>query len=185
MAAMKLSLPIHGPEAEWNAAYIRLEDYLRALKIVNKIQQSQIILQWLQAAATRHIEEPGKSPTALALEEAHSAQEKWFERIYPRSERILVLGHVALYITDAMEKWPIAFLADEIPPDFKHEMLESEVRAGPDLQVSSMVPRPIDISPIVEGIFREDVEKIEKGAVLAALLAVTTVSAAILLFFSN
>ena len=34
---MKTFFPQTGTDEEWNAAYYRLEDYLRALRVVNKV----------------------------------------------------------------------------------------------------------------------------------------------------
>ena len=42
-----------GPEP-WNAAYVRVEDYLRAHRIHNRLHQSRLILQILERAARRH-----------------------------------------------------------------------------------------------------------------------------------
>ena len=67
---MNTFFPRTGSEAEWNAAYYRLEDYFRALRLVNKMHQSQIILRILERAAARHARDATQSPTVLAMEEA-------------------------------------------------------------------------------------------------------------------
>jgi hypothetical protein len=182
---MRNFFPETGSEAEWNAAYYRLEDYLRALHVVNKVRQSQIILRLLQAAAVKHALNPDQSPTTLALELAYAAMDRWFEKILPRPDRVAVVGPLSLLITDAAEKWPTVFLSDEVPLDFYRVMQESQVRAGPDLQVSSMVPRPIDISPLVETIFEDSSERLQKGAVLMAFVVVSAIAAVFLFFISR
>jgi hypothetical protein len=141
---MNSFFPATGSEAEWNAAYYRLEDYLRALHVVNKVHQSQIILDLLRDAAAKHAVNPDRHPTELALEEACVRMDEWFKRILPGQDDLSVAGRVSLLIADATEKWPTVFLSEDIPADFAEAMRESKVQAGPDLQVSSMVPRPLD-----------------------------------------
>jgi hypothetical protein len=179
---MKMFFQSTGAETEWNAAYYRLEDYFRALHLVNKVQQSQIILRLLQAAAVKHGQNPGQNPTTLAMEEAYAAMDGWLEEIFQRHERVAGAGLVSLLITDAAEKWPTAFMADEIPADFQQAMQESDVRAGPDLQVSSMVPRPIDPGPLLEAMLPERWEKLGRGALVTTCLAVIAILALILFF---
>jgi len=182
---MTTFFPNTGSETEWNAAYYRLEDYLRALHVVNKLHQSQIILRLLQAAAVRHAADSGQSPTTIALHEAQAAIDQWCERVLRQQERGWVNGRISLLITDAAEKWPALFLANEIPSDFERVMQESQVQAGPDLQVSSMVPRPIDdINPLVGGLFPDHWDEVERGAVLVAV-AVASAAIALLFFVFN
>jgi hypothetical protein len=152
MATVSNFVPSTGSEAEWNAAFYRLEDYFRALRLVNKVQQSQVILRLLRSAAARHVQDPGQSPTALAMEEARAEMDRWFERAVGAQERLNVEGLISLLAIDAPERWPLTFSSEEIPDDLRRELLESEVRAGPNLQVSSMTPRPIDVGPLLDPI---------------------------------
>jgi hypothetical protein len=144
--------PTTGSEADWNVAFYRLEDYFRALRFVNKLHQSQIILRLLESAAARHAQDPSQNPTVLAMEEARAAMERWFEGIFGHRERLSVVGLISLLAVDAPERWPLAFPQDEIPVELGRELRESDVRAGPDLLVSSMTPRPIDVGPLLEPI---------------------------------
>jgi hypothetical protein len=177
---MKPFTPATGSEAEWNAAYLRLEDYLRALHVVNRAHQSQIVLQLLEAAAKRHAKEPTRSPTELVMEEVDGALERWFTKILPKPERAWVQGCVVMLATDAVEKWPEQFLQNHISPDFKQAVCEYDVRAGPDLRLSSMVPRPIDVSPLIENVLADG--KGDKGNQVLAV-ALGTVATLIALFF--
>src|SRR6185436_7444385 len=125
LAAMNSFFPPTGSEAEWNAAYYRLEDYFRALHVVNKVQQSQIILELLQTAAIKHSRNPDQSPTALAMEEAYTAMDRWLGKIFQPEKPAAGAGLVSLLITDAVEKWPTAFMAEEVPPDLQRAMQEN------------------------------------------------------------
>jgi hypothetical protein len=155
LAAMNGFYPETGALKDWNAAYYRLEDYLRAHSVLSKIHQSQIILRLLQRAAQRHKLDPMQDPVRLAIEEACTEVDCWFRRIYPNedlpSTRLSQVGRVSLYILDAAERWPETFLADgELPADFLQAMRETLVQSGPDLRVSTMVPRLPDNNPASE-----------------------------------
>jgi len=147
---VNLFFPTTGSEAEWNAAYYRLEDYLRAMHVTNKLQQNQIILRLLRAAARRHALNSEQHPTTLAMDAAHEELDCWFKTILADQDRSPISGRVSLLITETTEKWPAAFLNPEPPPDCRRALAESEVRAGPDLQVSNMVTRPFDFGPLAE-----------------------------------
>ncbi len=146
----KTFFPKTGTESEWNAAYYRLEDYFRSLHVFNKVHQSQLILRLLQAAVAKHALNPEQNPTTLAMEEAHAATDRWFQQVLQGEDQFSRQGRLSLFITDGMERWPTVFLTEEVPPDYQRAMQESRVQSGPDLQVSSMVPRPLDDSPLVE-----------------------------------
>jgi len=166
--------PRTGTMEAWNAAYVRVEDYLRAHRIHNRLHQSRLIQQILERAARRHETEPTREPTTLAAEETEAMLDHWFaevldERGQPH-ERIAVDGRVALLLCDGPQKWPYAFLDEKnIPPDFAQAMRAGVIEAGPDMTVSSMVPRPIDLGPITEAA-GETLEQIERWPILRALL---------------
>jgi len=158
----------------WNAAYVRVEDYLRAHRIHNRLHQSRLIQSLLERVARRHQANPALDPTTLAAEEAAAAMDEWFSELLGEKDlphdRIAVAGRVALLLSDGPQKWPYAFLdMRSIPPDFSRAMQESSLQAGPDLAVSSMVPREIDLGPISEAA-GETLERIEKWPIVRTLL---------------
>lgn len=166
--------PRTGTMDEWNAAYVRVENYLRAHRIHNRLHQSRLIQQILERAARRHEAEPGRSPTVLAAEETEALMDFWFaemldERGQPH-ERIAIDGRLALLLCDGPQKWPYAFLNERhTSREFEQAMREGVIQAGPDMTVSSMVPRPIDLGPIPEAA-GETIERIEKWPLLRTLL---------------
>ncbi|MFM8618631.1 MAG: hypothetical protein ACKOE8_07890 [Opitutaceae bacterium] len=165
--------PATGTMDEWNAAYVRVEDYLRAHRIHNRLHQSRLIQRILGLAAARHAADPAKSPTVLAAEESARLMEAWFgamlERSGPAADRLATDGRVALLLCDGPARWPYAFLDErEIPPEFRDAMREGVIRAGPDLTVSSMVPRPIDLGPIPDAA-GDTIERMERWPVLRTL----------------
>jgi hypothetical protein len=166
--------PKTGTMDAWNAAYVRVEDYLRAHRIHNRLHQSRLIEVILERAARRHEAAPTLNPTALAAEETEALMDLWFaemldERGLPH-ERIAVDGRLALLLCDGPKRWPYAFLDEKhIDREFAEAMRAGVVQAGPDMAVSSMVPRPIDLGLIPEAA-GETMEQIEKWPILRALL---------------
>ena len=98
----------------------------------------------------------------------------WFKEVLDDKDqpddRVSVAGRVALLISDGPQKWPYAFLQSEkVPEDFSQAMRASSMEAGPDMSVSAMVPRPIDLGTISE-VAGETLEQIERIPILATLL---------------
>lgn len=166
--------PTTGSMDQWNAAYVRVEDYLRAHRIHNRLHQSRLIQQVLERAARRHEATPSLNPTALAAQEIEALMDQWFatmldERGQPH-ERIAIDGRLALLLCDGPQKWPYAFLDErQIPGEFARAMRAGAIEAGPDMTVSSMVPRSIDLGPIPAAA-GETIERIEQWPLLRTLL---------------
>ncbi|MGH7943983.1 MAG: hypothetical protein ACREH8_06565 [Opitutaceae bacterium] len=175
--------PRTGTMDEWNAAYVRVEDYLRAHRIHNRLHQSRLIQQILERAALRHEAKPGRSPTVLAIEETESWMDLWFagmldQRGQPH-DRIAIDGRLALLLCDGPQRWPYAFLDErDVSREFEHAMRAGAIQAGPDMTVSSMVPRPIDLGLIPEAA-GETIERIERWPVLQTLLLWAVFAAAL------
>jgi hypothetical protein len=166
--------PRTGTMEAWNAAYVRVEDYLRAHRIHNRLHQSRLIQAILERAARRHEADPALNPTALAAEETEALMDLWFaEMLDARGEphdRIAIDGRLALLLCDGAQKWPYAFLDDrQIQPELVQAMRAGAIQAGPDMAVSSMVPRAIDLGPIPEAA-GETIERIEKWPIVRTLL---------------
>ena len=179
--------PATGTLEQWNAAYVRVEDYLRAHRIHNRLHQSRLILQVLERAARRHEANSALNPTALAAEEVEALMDQWFAEMLEKRgqphERIAVDGRLALLLCDGPQKWPYAFLdAQEIPEQFVQSMRAGAIQAGPDLTVSSMVPRPIDLGTIPEAA-GETMETIERWPILRTLLLLLVFAGALTVIF--
>lgn len=158
--------PRTGTMEAWNAAYVRTEDYLRAHRIHNRLHQSRLIQTVLERAASRHAENPALDPTTLAAEETEKLMDEWFSAVLDAKhlphDRIAIEGRVAMLLCDGPQKWPYAFLdASAVPDDFAAAMRASSIKAGPDMAVSSMVPRDIDLGLITEAA-GDTLERIEK-----------------------
>jgi hypothetical protein len=165
--------PKTGTMESWNAAYVRVEDYLRAHRIHNRLHQSRLIQKILERAARRHEAHPALDPTMVAAEETEALMDAWFADVLDEKgqphDRLAIDGRVSLLLCDGPERWPYAFLDEaNIPPDFAKAMRSSHLEAGPDLAVSSMVPRPIDLGRIT-GAAGETLERFEKSPILRIL----------------
>ena len=141
---MKSFCPTSGTESEWAQARARVAAYLQALNLTIQEQNERITMTALRQAVSKHQENPGESPTALTMDEIQRLFEKWFERLPGLHGRAAPAGYVSLYAIEAGKKWPEAFLSEDVPDDFQRALQGHEVRAAPDLSVSSMVPRPFE-----------------------------------------
>jgi len=167
--------PRTGTLDQWNAAYVRVEDYLRAHRVHNRLHQSRLIQRILIAAARMHEQRPVTEPATLAIEEADRLMDVWFGELLGEKkdlshDRIASEGRIALLLAEGLEKWPYVFLEKETaPPEFLQAVKRGSIQAGPDLAISSMVPREIDLGVITEAA-GETLERIDRLPVLRVLL---------------
>ena len=100
--------PKTGSMDAWNAAYVRVEDYLRAHRIHNRLHQSRLIQEILERAARRHEVNPALDPTTLAADETAAAMDDWFATLLEEKnlphDRIAVAGPLALLLSDGPRK---------------------------------------------------------------------------------
>lgn len=139
---------------EWNAAYLKVESYFRALRIRNEKLLGKLVQQVLDRAMKRAPTEPQRSATELAAEEMDLLVTEWFasvlERIPTGVEQLLsTRGRLAMLLADLPGRWQDQFLSDgPWPEEFTTAMRETYLHAGPDFQLSKMAPRPLDLGPI-------------------------------------
>jgi hypothetical protein len=139
---------------EWNAAYVKVENYFHALRIRNKPLLGQLVLRVLERAQRRAPSEPKRSATELAAEEMDKFVTDWFAEVLQTSpigseQTLSTRGRLALLLADMPGKWQDQFLRPgPWPEEFVEAMRDSFFRAGPDFQLSKMAPRPLDLGPI-------------------------------------
>jgi hypothetical protein len=139
---------------EWNAAYVKVENYFHALRIRNKPLLGRLVLRVLERAQQRAPAELDRSATELAAEEMDRLVTGWFAEVLQLSpanadQMLSTRGRLALLLADMPGKWQEQFLrAGPWPQEFVEAMRETFFRAGPDFQLSKMVPRPLDLGPI-------------------------------------
>lgn len=142
--------PSTGTEEEWNDAYARLSDYFRALRIHSRLHRTYLVLETLRRAAITHAKHPELTPTAVAIHEARRMQRDWLRRIIgdlniPES-RLDASGRLAFLLCDGPDVYPDYFLNSKDPPPGLLAAMRAPIeQSGPNLALSSMVPRPIDL----------------------------------------
>jgi hypothetical protein len=142
------------PLEEWNAAYVKVENYFHALRVRNKALLGQLVLRVLDRAMRRAPAEPGRSATELAAEEMDRLVIEWFAAVLQESpanadQMLTTRGRLALLLADMPGKWQEQFLRPgPWPQEFVGAMRETYFRAGPDFQLSKMAPRSLDLGPI-------------------------------------
>ncbi len=142
--------PRTGSDAEWNDAYARLADYYRAHRIHSRLHRTCLILETLQRAARRHEKHAELSPTVVVIHEARRMQRDWLRGIMGDLQvaegRLDANGRLAFLLCDGPKEYPGFFLnAAEAPVEMLRAMRAPIQQSGPDLAVSRMVPRPIDL----------------------------------------
>jgi hypothetical protein len=142
------------PLEEWNAAYVKVENYFHAMRVRNKVLLGQLVLRVLERAMRRAPSEPNRSATQLAAEEMDHLVIEWFAAVLQEApanadQMLTTRGRLALLLADMPGKWQDQFLRPgPWPEEFVGTMRETYLRAGPDFQLSKMTPRPFDLGPI-------------------------------------
>jgi hypothetical protein len=169
-------VPKWGSPDEWNEAYEKVENYLRACRINSRLHRARLIHRVLERLAERGPSLSNEPLSTRAIRETQALMDAWFRRLLEPSleegsSYSLVDGRVGLLLCDGPERWPYAFLTSgELPEDFVREMRASMLVAGPNLEISSMVPRQIDYGWLPE-IAGDTLEQIGRSPVLKAVIA--------------
>lgn len=137
----------------WAEAYERVENQLLAYRVTNRFLLTQLTQEILEAAAVRHEIEPDRAPEDLAAEEAEKSLDAWVERLAGSGDetpaRRIARGRAAIYLAELPRRWPASFLDyHSPPPELLAQLHATYLEAGPDLEFSNMVPRPIDLGPV-------------------------------------
>ncbi len=167
--------PSWGTMEEWNLAFDKVEDYLRACQVPSRLHRARLICGILRRVNAQGSRQEPPLP-ALAIAEARRTMRKWFEQLVTdnapaQNIRTVADEMVALYLSDAIWQWPTAFLEEGPPPEGMRKAVETAMlRAGPKLEVSSMVPRPLDFG-LLPQIASMTMVTLEKWPALKVLIA--------------
>lgn len=140
----------------WDEAFLRVESYLRAHQIESRIVLNRLVVEIVLAARAVSASPAGAGldPVSLAMREAERRTTEWFARVLgdaadPEDERLGTRGRIALVMADVPARWPQHFLASAPPPaELVEAMRAAYLEAGPELELTRMVPRPLDFGPI-------------------------------------
>lgn len=142
------------PLEEWNAAYVKVENYFHALRVRNNLLLGQLVQRVLERAMRRAPAEPDRSATQIAAEEMDRFVTEWFRDVLlvpatGTDQMLSTRGRLALLLADMPGRWQEQFLRPgPWPEEFTSAMRDAFLRAGPDFQLSKMAPRPLDLGPI-------------------------------------
>lgn len=149
--------PRSGTDEEWNEAFARVEDYFRAHRVHSRAHQARLVSGILERAAARHEADTGKAPVTHAVDEARESIDAWLHHQIGEANTDLEtagrLGRVAFLLADGPDKHPEMFLDNDLPEDVRAGMRVRLVQSGPNMEVSSMVGRDMDL-----GLFPEVAE---------------------------
>jgi hypothetical protein len=176
-----ISLPPWDPAHadEWNEAYEKVENYLRACRVGSHLQRARLTALVLQRVHDRIQAGPIEGELTipgLAIDEVRNRIEEWIGHYLPQQVmqgKSISLGNsmLALYLGDGPTRWPYAFL-DSVnrPEELAHVIRSRIVRTGPDFAFTSMVPREIDLGLMPE-LMGSAMESFEAAPILKTVLA--------------
>ena len=170
----------------------RVDNYLRAYR-VPAARRAQLTPLIVDSAMRRHASSPHEDPTSFAVDEAARVVNAWIDQLVPHDEvenpaRRHAHGRAALHLAGVPQRWPADFLANSQPPAILVDRLRSAyLEAGPDVEFSNMVPRPIDlgiVSNVADSTWRTfDKWPVLRGLFLWGLFAALLASAFFLVRF--
>lgn len=164
--------PSAANQQDWNEAHQRVLAYLSGFQIGDYAHQSQLLMDILEATRARHAQQPDRPPVELAMAEAQRRIEAWFAEIFAGQPITPAIarhtGAVALFTSNGYRRFGEIFLNPEIDAALRKELTSSAVRTGPDLEISSMIPREFDYGPLET--MKETLEKTGWGPVVRAFL---------------
>ncbi len=175
-----ITLPPWNPAraGEWNDAYEKVENYLRACRVSSHLQRARLTALILQRVYDRTQSDTSVADRPLpelAVVEVRERITEWIGHLLPpradgRPPK-LGEGMLAIYLCDGPTRWPYAFLDScRMPSEYAEALSARVVRAGPDLAVSSMVPRDMDLG-LMPGLVGNAMETFESLPILKTLLA--------------
>jgi len=138
--------------SEWDEAWSRVESYLRAHQIQNRILLSRLVNEIVKRAYVTSRESGGPAVTC-AMQLADQTMADWFDHVLGAEggahRRLSIKGRLSLTMAEVPERWPEHFLGPApLPEEMVEAMRGCYLEAGPGFQFSNMVPRPIDLGPI-------------------------------------
>jgi hypothetical protein len=178
-----ISLPPWDPARaeDWNEAYEKVENYLRACRVGSHLQRARLTALVLQRVYDRLQSDSGEGDLNIpgtAINEVRTRIEEWIGHYLPQQVtqgKSISLGNsmLALYLGDGPMRWPYAFLDSVNRPNELAEVIRARiVRTGPDFAFSSMVPRDIDLGLMPE-LMESAMESFEDVPVIRTIFAWT------------
>jgi len=161
---------------EWNAAFEKVENYLRACRVSSHLYRARltaIILVHVYEEQKKGLLPPGQPLAEAAILETREQILEWLEPyLLPREGLSSVSfgeAMLALYLADGATSFPYTFLdSKNMPADLQNRLRSRTVQLGPGLTVSSMVARKPDLGG-VSGLVGHAVNRIASSPMLKTL----------------
>ncbi len=170
MAAVIPQPPATGRREDWNEAWRRVDDYLRAHRLTDRFVRFGLVSLIVQEAGRKHASESWRDPVSLSLEEAIRATDKWYASlvgIRDEGARQASMGKLAFAAIFGEKRLQHLWMT-RVPDPVREEMHRISLRNGPDLQIASMTPRDLDFGTL-ETLVEQPWERYEWIFVLPAV----------------
>jgi hypothetical protein len=155
---------------EWNAACLRVEDYLRAHQLGNRAVVLRLTLEILQRAVAQRAQRPEEPFLGLALDEATRWADEWFAKLSGERTDDLqdaARGRVAWVATHLGRGQGETFAP--VTPALSDVVGRISLQAGPNLEFTSLSRAEIDYGTMKE-IARESRDQFSWVYVLRAFV---------------
>lgn len=137
----------------WNEAHDRLFHFLHEFRLSDHAEISRLTLKFIEEAKESERRNPAAHPTTLTMMQMQKNFAEWLARNLESdgkpASQVFSMGCVALLLSRVVETAPHAFLAMPPPEELRQAMREILLVTGPDFQISSMTPRPLDYGPML------------------------------------
>ena len=152
--------------SDWDAACLRLEDFLRAHGVESRERLLLLTLELL--AEAKRIQSPDKTPLETTMEVVMGRTEEWFSRLGGSPEKAS-RAKIAFFSIAAQEKWAAAFLCPVPSAELLAKIRTASLEAGPALDFQSLVRREMNYGAM-EDVVRETWDQFSWAHVLRAFV---------------
>jgi hypothetical protein len=153
-------------ESDWEAACLRLEDFLRAYGVEPRERLLSLTIELL--AEAKRIHQPGKLPLETTMELVLERTGTWFSGLAGSPEKAS-RSKVAFFSIPVQDRWAGDFLSPSPPPGLVAEVRAASHEAGPALDFQSLVRKEMDYGAM-EDIARETWDQFSWSHVLRAFV---------------
>ncbi len=153
-------------DRDWDAACLRLEDYLRAHGVEPRERLLSLTLEMIREARNLHAQSPAKSPLETTMGLAIGRTDAWFSALAEIPDHA-ARTRVAFFSEPIQKKWASAFLIPSPPAELLAEVRSAGIQAGPALDFQSVVRKEMNYGAM-EDIARETWDQFSWSHVLRA-----------------
>lgn len=129
--------------ADWDEAFLRVESYLRAHLLENRVLLNRLTAEIIEAARAVAVLHPEVPPVAVAMQVTHARIGAWMVEALGdgdwTDDRFRARARLSLLLADVPYRFPDKFLSlADLPPEVTAEMATRQLEPGPGLRRSGM-----------------------------------------------